>query len=85
MGLVLYTATITRLDITFTVLRLVRFNQDPSQEHYRAADRVIQYLYSTRGKVIYYRGYIEGTNSRGRDTGIRDKGRDDGRDSRSKV
>ena len=49
------------------------------------ADRVIQYLYSIRGRVIYYRGDKEGINSRGRDKGIRDKGWDDGRDSRSKA
>ena len=41
IGLVLYIATTIRPDITFIVLRLVRFNQDPSQEYYRAADRVI--------------------------------------------
>jgi len=34
LGLVLYAATITRPDIAFTILRLVRFNQDLSQEYY---------------------------------------------------
>jgi hypothetical protein len=34
IGLVLYAATITRPDITFAVLRLVRFNQNLSQEYY---------------------------------------------------
>jgi hypothetical protein len=48
-------------------------------------DRVIQYLYSTRSRVIYYRGDKEGINGRGRDKGIRDKGRDNGRDGRSKA
>jgi hypothetical protein len=41
MGSVLYAATTTRPDIAFAVSRLVRFNQNPSQEHHRAADRVI--------------------------------------------
>ena len=34
MGLVLYAATMTCLDIAFAVLQLARFNQDPSQEYY---------------------------------------------------
>src|ERR1700733_11363882 len=78
LGSVLYAATTTRPDIAFAVSRLARFNQNPSQEHHRAADRVIQYLYSTRSRAIYYGGDKEGTNGRGRDKGIRDKGRDDG-------
>ena len=48
-------------------------------------DRVIQYLYSIRSRVIYYRGDKEGINSRGRDKGIRDKGRDNRRDGRGKA
>ena len=47
-------------------------------------DRVIQYLYSTRSRVIYYRGDKEGINGRGRDKGIRDKGQDNG-DGRGKA
>ena len=38
-----------------------------------------------RSRVIYYRGDKEGTNGRGRDKGIRDKGQDNGRDGRSKA
>jgi len=38
-----------------------------------------------RSRVIYYRGDKEGINSIGRDKGIRDKGRDDGRDGRGKA
>jgi len=34
MGSVLYAATTTHPDITFAVLWLARFNQDPSQKHY---------------------------------------------------
>ena len=36
-----------------------------------------------RSKAIYYRGDIEGTNSKGRD--INGKGRDNRRNSKSKV
>jgi hypothetical protein len=82
LGSVLYAATTTRPDIAFAVSRLARFNQNPSQEHHRAADRVIQYLYGTRSRAIYYGGDMEGTNGRGRDTGT---GRDDGRDGRSEA
>ena len=35
-----------------------------------------------RSRAIYYGGDKEGMNGRGRDKGIRDKGRDDRRDSR---
>jgi hypothetical protein len=38
------------------------------------ADRVIQYLYSTRSRVIYYKGDKEGINGKGRDKGIYNKG-----------
>ena len=38
-----------------------------------------------RSRAIYYGGDKEGMNSRGKDKGIRDKGQDDRRDSRSKV
>src|SRR4029077_15455142 len=41
MGSMLYAATTTRPDIAFAVSRLAWFNQDPSPEHHRAADRVI--------------------------------------------
>ena len=38
-----------------------------------------------RSRAIYYRGDKEGMNGRGRDKGIRDKGRDDRRDGRGKA
>src|SRR6266700_2608213 len=85
MGLVLYIAITTHPNIAFAVSRLVKFNQDPSQEHHQAADRVIQYLYSIRSRAIYYRGDKEGINSRGRDKGIHNKRQDNRRDGRSKA
>jgi hypothetical protein len=38
-----------------------------------------------RSRVIYYRGNKEGMNGKGRDKGIRDKGWDNGKDSKSKA
>jgi len=35
---------------------LARFNQNPSEEHQRAVDRVIQFLYHTRSRAICYGG-----------------------------
>jgi hypothetical protein len=49
------------------------------------ADRVIQYLYSTRSRAIYYRGDKEGTNSKERDKGIYNKGQDNGKDGRGEA
>lgn len=63
-GSLLYVAITTRPDIAFAVSRLARFNQNPSQVHQEAANRVIQYLYSTRSKAICYGG----------DTGVRGDG-----------
>jgi len=48
VGSLLYAAIVTRPDIAFAVLRLVRHNQNPSPEHYTAADRVLRYLYGSR-------------------------------------
>jgi hypothetical protein len=49
------------------------------------ADRVIQYLYGTRSRVIYYKGDKEGINSKERDKGIHNKGQDNRKDSRGKI
>jgi len=38
-----------------------------------------------RSRAIYYRGDKEGINGKGGDKEIRDKGQDDGRDSRSET
>ena len=65
MGSMLYVATTTRPDIAFAVSRLARFNQNPSQEHERATDRVIQYLYSTRSRAICFGGDSKGREENG--------------------
>ena len=74
MGLVFYVATTTCPDIAFAVLQLAKFNQDFSQEYYQAANKVIQYLYSTKSRAIYYGGNMKRTNSKGKDKEISDKG-----------
>src|SRR5262249_52773673 len=60
MGSILYAAITTCPDITFVASRLERFNQNPGPEYQCAAARVIQYLYGTRYKAIYYGGDMEG-------------------------
>ena len=45
----------TRPNITFTTLRLVRFNVNLSPEHYTKADRAIQYLVATQGLALQFR------------------------------
>jgi len=49
------------------------------------ADKIIQYLYNTKSRAIYYRGDKEGINGKGRDKGINNKRQDNGKDSRSEV
>jgi Reverse transcriptase (RNA-dependent DNA polymerase) len=53
-GSILFAATTTRSDVAFAASRLARFNQNPDSSHHRAADRVIQYLYSTRSRSICF-------------------------------
>jgi len=60
-GSLLYAVITTRPDIAFTVSRLARFNQNPSEVHHNAVDRVIQYLYHTRGLAIAFRGRTDDT------------------------
>jgi hypothetical protein len=64
MGSLLYAAITTRPDIALAVSRLARFNQNPSEEHQRAADRVIQFLYHTRSGAICYGGGDQGEGAR---------------------
>ncbi|KID82365.1 polyprotein [Metarhizium guizhouense ARSEF 977] len=52
VGSMLFAAISTRPDIAFAVARLARHNQNPNEVHHKAADRVIQYLYSTRSYAI---------------------------------
>ena len=54
VGLILYAAITTRPDIAFAASKLAQFNANLSQQHHKAADRVLHYLYSTREKAIGY-------------------------------
>jgi hypothetical protein len=56
VGSILFTAITTRPDIAFAVSRLSRFNQNPGEIHHKAADRVIRYLYHTKGRALRYGG-----------------------------
>ena len=53
-GSILFAAVITRPDIAFAMSRLSRFNTNPNESHQNAADRVLRYLYNTRGYCIQY-------------------------------
>ena len=53
-GSILFAAISTRPDVAFAASRLARFNTNPSDEHHQATDRVIQYLYATKGKALRY-------------------------------
>jgi len=52
IGSVLFAAISTRPDIAFSVSRLARFNLNPSENHHKAVDRVVLYLYNTRCYAI---------------------------------
>jgi len=62
-GSLLYAAVTTRPDIAFAVSRLARFNQNPSEAHQQAAERVIQFLYNTRYMAICYGGDNDGVRA----------------------
>src|SRR5437762_62777 len=65
MGSLLYAAITTRPDIAFAVSRLARFNQNPSVDHRDAVDRLLRYLYRTRGLAIRYGGSTTGRCDKG--------------------
>ena len=48
VGSILFIAISTRPDIAFAVSRLARHNLNPNEDHHKAANRVIHYLYATR-------------------------------------
>ena len=62
-GSILFAAITTRPDIVFAASRLARFNQNPGDSHHIAADRVIQYLYATKGMALRYGGDDNGIRS----------------------
>jgi hypothetical protein len=54
IGSINYPAVVSRPDIAYAASLLAQFNQNPSPEHVREADRVILYLYATREMGIRY-------------------------------
>ena len=56
VGSALYVAVMTRLDVAFAVALLSRYLLNPSQEHQKAIDQVIRYLYCTRYLALSYGG-----------------------------
>ncbi len=62
-GSILFAAITTRPDVAFAASRLARFNNNPGEEHHKAADRAIQYLYATKGKALRYDSDDEGARS----------------------
>lgn len=56
IGSLLYAAVITRPDVAFAVSRLARFMSNPSDEHCKAADRVLNYLFETRFYALKFEG-----------------------------
>ena len=56
VGSLLYVATGTRPDIAFAVCQLSRHLEQPSEEHWKAAIRVLRYLKTTIDNGICYHG-----------------------------
>jgi len=62
-GSILFATITTRPDVAFAASRLARFNQNPSAEHHTAANRVIQYLYGTKGLALTFGKQQQGLQS----------------------
>ncbi|CAH0482667.1 unnamed protein product [Peronospora belbahrii] len=60
IGCLLYITTCTRPDIAFVVTQLSRFLDNPEQQYWSAAIRVLRFLKTTHQHVIIYKG---GTSS----------------------
>lgn len=56
IGSILYAAVSTRPDVAFAASRLARFLVNPNEAHHAAADRVLQYLQSTREMALRFGG-----------------------------
>ncbi|KAG3192199.1 hypothetical protein PC128_g10617 [Phytophthora cactorum] len=54
IGCLLYIATCTRPDVAYIVTQLSRFLDNPGQQHWKAAIRVLRYLKSTKEYGIIY-------------------------------
>ncbi len=55
IGSLLYAALGTRPDIAQAVSVLAQFNENPSQEHWTGAKRILRYLKGTRNQGLFFR------------------------------
>jgi hypothetical protein len=65
IGSLMYLASATRPDISFTMSKLSRFTSNPRDEHWCMLERVMHYLTGTMDYKIHYSGYptvLEGYN-----------------------
>ena len=53
----MYLISATRSDISFTVIKLVRFTFNPRNDHWHALERVMHYMVGTMDYIIYYFRY----------------------------
>uniref|UniRef100_H3H572 Polyprotein n=2 Tax=Phytophthora ramorum TaxID=164328 RepID=H3H572_PHYRM len=56
IGCLLYITTCTRPDVAYIVTQLSRFLENPGQQHWKAAIRVLRYLKTTKEFGIVYNG-----------------------------
>jgi hypothetical protein len=56
IGLLLFAAIFTRLNIAFAISRLAKFLNNPSSAYHKAADRALMYLYNTRQLFLRFSG-----------------------------
>uniref|UniRef100_A0AAV1UBQ4 Polyprotein n=1 Tax=Peronospora matthiolae TaxID=2874970 RepID=A0AAV1UBQ4_9STRA len=56
VGCLLYITTCTRPDVMYVITQLSRFLENPGQQHWKAAIRVLRYLKTTRDYGIIYDG-----------------------------
>ena len=57
IGSLMYLASATRPDISFTVSKLSRFMSNPGTDHWHALERVMRYLVGTMSYGIHYSGH----------------------------
>ena len=59
LGSLIYLASATRLDISFTFSKLSRFVSNLGDVHWQALERVMHYLKDTVSYGIHYTGYTK--------------------------
>jgi hypothetical protein len=65
IGSLMYLASATRPDISFTVSKLSQFTSNPGDDHWHVLEQVMHYLIGTMDYIIRYFGYpavLEGYN-----------------------